>query len=141
MAADGYSFAVYRLQDADGVALRVAEVRGLDDAALVDVAIALFKFEQKYEYLSKETTRSVCTFIRHDKRSTKALELPVSESETQMLGQGVTNCLTRAALSRQARGAFMIVTKPGEKTATIGYIEAATPEKTMPVAHLAGYLA
>jgi hypothetical protein len=141
MAAAAQTITVYRLRDAENVALHIAEVNGVDDKTLIAVGMALHEYEQKREYLASAITKTVYTFIRHDLKSTKALEVANSVQENQELGRQKTNALTRDALSSVAQGIFMLCVGPGAAVIPMGYLTAVTPGGQFNVSHLARYLA
>lgn len=130
---------VYRLQDAGDVALHIAEVEGFDDKSLAAAIMFLYDYERKRGYLADRITRGVYTFVRHDKRSTKAFEITSMAGEE--LGQQKTNALTRAVLSSVAQSVFTLFLKPDMTPVGATYLEAVTPGAQLGVSHFARYLA
>ncbi len=149
MAATGQrTLMVYRLQDAGNVALHIAEVEGFDDKDLSTAVTALYEYERKYEYLTDKIARGVYTFVRHDRRSTKAIEVTSSAQDTQELGREATNRLTRKALKHAASGVFALIIGPGAELlaetgagVAVNYLEPVTPGFRFDMSYLAHYLA
>lgn len=131
---------VYRLRDAGKISLHIAEVTGLGDEILATAATTLYKYERKRGFLTDDIVRGVYTFIRHDKRSTKAMELVSTIQENRVLGLQETNAMTREALAHSVQGVFTLVMGVGEKV-DVSYLEAAGDSAQFDVGHLARFLA